>query len=1103
MKKNGQINSCRKILFMKFRTFNVLTFFLIAGLTSANASVAYSQQTRFSISKKNTTIKAVLRDIEKQSEFIFVYSDAVINPNQKIDIEAKNETIDQVLQKVLKGTNATYKINDRQIILYSKTKDGKKEVADLDRSENITVSGTVVDESKQPLPGVSITIKGTSKGTISDAQGHFSLSAPHNIPLLFSYIGFKTQQGAAKKTLLITMDDDTKAIDEIVVIGYGSVKKRDLTGSVSSLKDADFNKGLATSPTDLIQGRVAGVNVTNNGGEPGGGVTVRVRGSNSVRSGQDPLYVVDGIPLDINNVQPPGANITGVGDTGSTNPLNFLNPDDIESIDILKDASATAIYGSRGANGVVLVTTKKGKEGKTSINYSAYAGYSALPSEYSVLNASEYNAARASLGLAPDNKGYNTDWQKEIFCTAFTQNHALSFGGGNQNSNYRASLSYMKEDGIIKKTGMEKFTGRINVSTKGLHDHLLLEVGLTAARTNDQRAPLGQSGGVEGDLLLSALKANPTYPVYNSNGTFYQVSDQIRNPLAMLMLTNDNTQTDRVLANITATLFILKGLNYKMNVAFDQSKASRKVDQNYQLSYLSDGGTVDINNVESGSSLIENYLTYDFQPFANHKINLLAGHSYQRFRVYTYGLDETGFYTNDIEYVNSLALSTKNDQASVVSDVTIDELQSFFGRLNYNWLEKYLLTFNFRADGSTKFGANKKYGYFPSTALAWRMSEENFVKKLNVFSNLKMRLGWGITGNQEIPSKLSEALLGTTSGAVLNGGTTVTPGIAILQTPNPDLQWETTSQFNGGFDFGFFNNRLNGSVDLYYKSTSNVLLQVASTMPAPAAQVWENVPGMKIINKGLELSLNGLLIAKKNLTWSVGGNFSTYQNKVKNMDMAYIPTDYPSGPGITGEVSQVIMNNQPIGTFYGYRFLGFDANGKSIFKTDANGKPVSEVIGHALPKFTYNFSTNLNWKQFDLSLNFNGVYGNDVYNNLANIMDQMTLFSSGWNTTKHAISTNESMSNVLDYSSRFIESGAYLRLSNATLGYSVKLAKDAWFSKLRLYAAGNNLFVITKYSGFDPEVSADRSTNGVPSIGVGWTQYPKARTITFGVNAEF
>lgn len=1102
MKNNYSLHAYGGRITLSLRIISILFIFLCAGFGSASAAVSYSQQTRISISLKSKTIKEVFQEIEKKSEFIFIYNDNVINPKQRVTVEAKNETVDQILTKVLSGTSASYKISDRQVVIF-KAKEEKKESGSIDNSAPTAVSGVVVDAGNQPLAGVTVKVKGTTNGAITDLNGRFTLktSQPNSV-LAFSYIGFKSHEEAASaKGMKVVLHDDTKLIDEVVVIGYGVVKKNDLTGAVASLKEKDFNKGVITSPTEMIQGRVPGVNITTNGGEPGAGVSVRVRGANSIRSGQEPLYVVDGIPLDITEVALTGGTTTGVGAAGNKNPLNFLNPEDIESIDVLKDASATAIYGSRGANGVVIVTTKKGKDGKSQVSYSGYAGFSELPKKYDVLSASEYNAARASLGLAADDKGYSTDWQDQIFRTAFTQNHSLSLSGGNKNSNYRASLGYMNQDGIIKKSGMEKYSGRLNMSTKTLNDRMTIEVGLTAARTNDQRAPLGESGGTEGDLLLAALKLNPTYPVFNTNGTYYQLSDQVRNPVAMIDLTNDNISTDRILANISTTLNLLKGLNYKMNLSVDQTKATRKVTQDARLSYASEKGTATISNAELGNSMIENYLTYDFSLNKSHKFSLLAGQSYQRFKSYSYTMYEKGFPTSDIDNLNDLSLGNST-QVVASSDITINELQSFFGRVNYNLKEKYLLTVNFRADGSTKFGANNKYGYFPSTALAWRMSEEDFIKKLDVFSNLKMRLGWGVTGNQEITSKVSQATLGSVTGAVLNGGNTLISGYSLTRTPNPDLKWEKSTQYDWGLDFGFFRGRLSGTLDLFYKTTTDVQMSISTKMPAPTATFWTN-KDLDIINKGVELSLNGIIINKKDLNWSANVNFSKIDNCVKNMDVSKIPTGYPSGPGITGTPSQYIINNEPLGTFWGKTFLGFDANGKSLFAQDENGKDIEGVIGHALPDLTYNFGTNITWKQFDLGLNFNGVYGNDVYNNLANIMDQKSLFSSGWNTTPSAIASTEATNNVLNYSSRFIEDGSYLRLSNATLGYNFKMASQKWISRLRAYVSGSNLFVITKYTGYDPEVNSTRVSNGVPAIGIGWTNYPKARTITFGVNLEF
>lgn len=1074
-----------------------LTSILLFFSVMAFAGRSYSQSVAFNLNMKNASIIDIFDEIERITEYGFLFKTDQLDLNQRYDVDLKDANIETLMKQILDRDKYNYQIIDRNIVI-SRNESATKQDAPK------KVSGKVVDAAGQALPGVAVLIKGTATGTITDPDGRFSLdNIPANSTLIFSFIGLKTQElpVGTQAVVSVTMHEETYGINEVVAIGYGSVKKKDVTGAVASLKAEDFNRGVSSSPTDLIQGRVAGVNIVSNGGEPGAGVSVRVRGANSIRSGQEPLYVIDGIPLDITDTQPSGASTSGVGAAAAKNPLNFLNPDDIESIDILKDASATAIYGSRGANGVVLVTTKKGKQGKATVSYSGYTGWSVLPKEYDVLDASQYNAARASLGLAVDDKGSNTDWQNEIFRTASTSNHSISLTGGNEKSNYRASIGYMDQEGIIKKTGMEKYSGRLSMSTTSLNDRLNLEFGLTAARVNDQRAPLGESGGVEGDLLLSALKLNPTYPVFNEDGTYYQLSDQVRNPVAMIDLTNDNTQTDRVLANLSGTLDLVKGLKYKVNLSTDQTKATRKVTQDAELSYMSDLGTATISNVELSSNMVENYLMYKLSLNGKHNFDFLAGHSYQKFRIYSYSMGVSGFASSDIDNLNDLSLG-KSSQATVSSDITVNELQSFFGRVNYNLMEKYLFTVNFRADGSTKFGANNRYGYFPSAAFGWRMSEEDFIKKMNVFSNLKMRMGYGITGNQEITSKISQATLGSVTGAILDGGSTLTPGYTLTRTPNPDLKWEKTTQYNWGLDYGFFNGRLNGTVDLYYKNTTDVQMLVSTKMPAPTATYWTN-NDLNIINKGLELSLSGVLISTKDFNWSANLNFSTISNKVKNMDVSKIPTGYPSGPGITGTPSQYIINNEPLGTFWGKTFLGFDEDGMSIFAQDDEGKDLEGVIGNALPDFTYNFSTTVNWKQFDLTLNFNGVYGNDVYNNLANIMDQMTLFSSGWNTTPDALTTGESTGNVLNYSNRFIEDGSYLRLSNATLGYAFKLPKQNCISRLRAYVSGNNLFVLTDYSGYDPEVNTTRVSNGVPAMGIGWTTYPKARTITLGVNVEF
>jgi TonB-dependent starch-binding outer membrane protein SusC len=1093
-------NSFRKILLI----MKLTAFLLMFNLMQIYASVSYGQNAFISLNVQNTKIEEVFRAIEKQSEYEFFYNDKQLDVNQLVTLNVSKANISDVLKSMLKNRDLSYKVIGKRIILV-KSNSFEENLLNSVGAKTMKLTGTVSDASTgDPLPGASILVQGTKSGVITDIDGKFSLEVDENSVLIVSFIGYKQQTLTVgnNSQINIKLEPESRNLDEVVVIGYGTTQKKDLTGSVTSLKSKEFLSGAVVSPTDMMQGRAAGVNITNNGGEPGAGASVRIRGSNSIRSGQEPLYVIDGIPLDNSDIQPAGASVTGVGESSKKNPLNFMNPDDIESIDILKDASATAIYGSRGANGVIIVTTKKGQKGKGNVSYSSSFGISKLPKQYDVLSADEFRAFRTSKGLTGDDLGANTNWQDQIFRTAYSQNHSLSFSGSANNSTYRASLSYLDQDGIIKKTGMEKYTGRFVVSHSAWNDKLVLEAGITAARTNDQRAPIGETGGYEGDMLLSALKLNPTYPVYNADGTFYQASKDVRNPLAMIELTNDKTQTDRILSNMSATLKLVKGLNYKLNVAIDQVKSTRSVTQDQKLIYLTNKGTVDVNSVQQNNKLIENYLTYDFAPSTAHKFNFLAGHSYQHFRYYTSGFSEEGLNVEGIDYLNDLAYGNYS-QAKVRSDVSVNELQSFFGRVNYDMFGKYMLTVNFRADGSTKFGENNKYGYFPSTALAWRMNEENFIKDLDLFSNLKMRLGWGITGNQEIPNRISRLLLGSTGGAILNGGNTVVTGITLTRTPNPDIKWETTEQYNWGLDFGLLDGRLSGSLDLFSKTTKNVLLEVYSSMPAPTTKVWTNVPDMKILNKGLELTLNGVIINKGDWNWNVGANFSTVKNEVKNLPMSQITTGSPSGPGITGFSSQVIMSGEPIGTFWGYKFLGFDANGKSLYESDANGNPISQVIGCAQPDFTYNFNTSVSWKDFDLSLFFSGVYGNDVYNNLGNVMDQLSLASSGWNTTVNASKSTEALNNKLDYSSRFIEDGSFLRLSSATLGYTLKQTKIKQISKIRFYATGNNLLLFTNYSGYDPEVNANHTSNGVPSMGIGWTTYPKARTFTFGVSVEF
>lgn len=1079
----------------------LLAFFLLSVS-------AYGQNQRIKLTQTRVSVQQIVQEIEKQTSMSVDYGQNTLNPNAVIKVKSKDIVLSALLNELTKGKGLEYKIVGRHIIITQKARPHNTipNSASRESSSRKNIMGNVVDgETGEPIIGANIRVADSNIGAVSDIEGNFKLSVPANSKLDISYIGYRNQtvnvgNGSNYK---IKLHSDAQSLSEVVVIGYGTTKKSDLTGSVSSVQSSGFNKGLVTSPSQMLQGRTSGVVITNNGGEPGGGATIRVRGSNSIRSGQDPLYVIDGVPMDVSDaLQPSGGSIGGVGSSSYTNPLNFINPDDIESMTVLKDASAAAIYGARAANGVILITTKKGTGNHTQLNYTVSGSISHLPKKYDMLSASAFTSLVKEKNLSTDIGTADVNWQDEIFRTAYSHNHNISLSSGNSTGGYRASVNIQDQEGIILRTGMQKYSGRFYAHQSLLNNRVHLEGSIIASRIKNQRAPLGESGGFEGDVILSALKLNPTMPIYNTDGSYYQKSTDVRNPLAMINLTNDNTETKRFMANVTATVDILKGLRYKFNYAEDRMTTSRRVTQDKDLIYVTDGGEVYINNVESTNRLIENYLTYDFKLNGIHSFNLLAGHSYQKFRNYWYGFSETGFTIDNIDYLYDLSYG-KNSQIIGASNITLNELQSFFGRINYNLMEKYLLTLNFRVDGSTKFGDNNKYGFFPSAAFAWRMSEEKFIKKLNFFDNLKFRLSYGITGNQEIPNKISQVQLGSTTGAILDGGSAVTPGITLTRTPNPDLKWERTGQFNVGLDFAIFNGRLSGTIDWFDKVTKDVLLQTTSISPAPTTTVWSNIKDMKITNRGIEIGLNAVIIDQKDWGWTFGANFSKIKNKVENLPMSYISVATPSGPGLDGFKAQIIKSGYPIGTFWGYKFLGFDSNGKSQYETDENGNKIEQCIGNAQPDFTLNFNTNVRWKNLELSLYFNSVYGNDIYNNLDNVLSGLTMFAKGYNTTERAVGSGEALDNTLDYSSRYIEDGSYLRLSNATLKYTVPLRNTKWIKGLSFNLTGNNLFVITRYHGYDPEVDSRRTTNGIPSLGIGWTNYPMARSYSIGASIDF
>ena len=961
------------------------------------------------------------------------------------------------------------------------------------------ITGRVTDaNTKEALVGCNVVVKGTQRGTNTDANGNYSIAASQGNALVFGFIGFEAQEIPVdgRTTLNVQLKSSASELNQVVVVGYGTTTKKDMTGSVKSLQSTDFNKGIMNSPQDLLQGKVAGVNVVSASGEPGSSQSITIRGPGGVRTGSTPLFVLDGLALDNSS--------TG----GAINPLSFLNPQDIESIDVLKDASATAIYGSRGANGVVLITTKKGKAGVSNMTFSTSLGISNLARPLGVFSADEYRRQVPAVGGVLEDLGASTDWQKEITRTAYTQNHNLSFGGGANKLSYYASLGVQNQQGILKQSDLKRYTGRINVTQKFLpDDRLTVDVNLNASYVNNNRPPI-QS------MIGGAISANPTYPAYGEDGKPFQEQNST-NPLIGLSLGKDITTTNRVVANITPSFRIIEGLVYKLNFGVDNSNAVQDL-QSLPNRIPFQDGRLETRYTTNRNSLIENYLTYTFSK-ANHSFSGLVGHSYQKFFIQGRSSSINRFPISSIEPIYNPGLGQEllfaNNRPTGFA--TENELQSFFGRVNYQFKDKYLFTATVRADGSSKFGANNKYGVFPSASVGWRLSEEEFMKS-SPFNDLKLRAGYGQTGNQEIPSKITQALFtsqisSTTSYPLAPTGPYV-PGTSFTRLANPDIQWEVSKQTDIGLDFALFNNALSGTIDYFYKVSNNILLEVIPADPVqPANTFWTNVPNMTIANRGLELDLNYRFTAGNGLRGNIGGNLTFIKNNVEGSPYSVIPSGAASGAGLTSATINGYINGQPIGTFFMREFTGFDDKGVSTFRdSDGDGLVTDKdrvALGTALPTRQYNINGGLSHKGFDMSFNLNGVAGNKVYDNTANSNFFKLRLSKGQNVTPEAIeATEESLNNAAPVSSRYLKSAAFLRLNNLSLGYSFNtksLGIDRWISGIRLSATGQNLFLITKYNGYDPEVNADRQVNGISSYGIDYLSYPRARTFLFGLNVTF
>lgn len=890
-----------------------------------------------------------------------------------------------------------------------------------------------------------------------------------------------------------------QALEEVVVVGYGTMKKSDLTGSVSSITSDNFKLGTDLTPQQLMQGAFSGVNISQNSGKPGGSNTIRVRGGTSITASNDPLYVIDGVPISTSagvNQSNIGSSTTDFFDQEPINPLSNINPNDIESINILKDASATAIYGSRGANGVIMITTKKGKAGMRQLDYSFNLGVSTVAKKLDVLTGDEYRKTVSELGLTLDDKGQNTDWQDVIFRTAISQNHYVSFMSGSENTSYRASAGYSNQNGVMEGSGMKSANARMNINHKALNDKLKLNMNISYGETNSDQAPVSNTVGSEmgSSMLYEAYVFNPTYPIYNEEGDYYDVPPYRVNPASFSKELLDERATSQFLGNLTADWNFYKPFTLQVNAGYNKNTINRN-------SYISksnllgngNNGYVTVQKLSDYSKLLETILKYN-QSFGKHNIDAMVGYSWQYFYSEGQTTKAYGFLSDNFKWYSLAAAQTVESVSSYAESNT---LISMYGRINYNYADKYLLTATVRRDGSSRFGSGNKWGIFPSVAASWRISQEDFFQN-DIMSDLKLRASFGITGSQEIGNYNSLSTLGASTNGYLVGGEKITI-VLPQQYTNPDLKWEQTAQTDIGIDFGFLNGKIRGSIDYYYKKTTDLLLSVA--VPSPSLITTQIANVGTVTNQGIELDLSFDLMRTKNFAWDANLNLSHNKNEVVSLSNGQWTGDNMQvapcqGQGLSGTYAQLIMPGQPISTFYGKRFIGV-VDGVEQFAND--GEP--EVIGCAQPDLTFGLGTNLQYKNWTLSLNFRGSIGNDVYNCTANNLAYLSNLP-GRNVLKEAVTSGVNRDQAKVYSSRFIEDGSFVRLDNLSLGYNFSLPK-LYISNARVFVSAQNLFVITGYSGADPEVNSEISRTGVAPLGVDYLSYPKARTFSMGINLSF
>lgn len=1050
--------------------------------------------------QNSRTLKSIFSYIEENTRYKFIYPSADIDLERKVNakIDVKTQPIQEILNAVLSGTGLAYTIENNQVII-RKAQDRKSAPAQK-QDKKIMVTGTVKDDTGETIVGANIMVKGTTIGTITDINGGFRLSdIDQDAQLQVSFIGYQPTEVKAKPSLAVVLKQDNTLLNEVVVVGYGSMTRKDVTSSISTIKADQLNVGVYSSPAQLLQGKVPGLTVTQSS-DPNATPSVTLRGSSTFRPGaaMEPYYVIDGVP--------------GVS-------LSTIAPDDIENIDILRDASATAIYGSKAANGVIIVTTKRGKSGHAQVNYSGYLAVDRIAKQWDMMTGDEYKSYLLENGfsLEPyDDHGCNTNWQKEVQRTGISHNHNISINGGSENTVYNASINYMKNEGVIKNSDLERYIGRAFVETKTWNDRLKLSFNINGSVTEQNNILAKKQGLSVYDAMCYYI---PLSPVKNEDGSWFENPEhsQYYNPVALIKENIDFTKSKRLQANAKASFRILPELTYDIDLAYQNEQ------YNYNYYYSSKSmaarkmdGKATRASVENEKKMMEMYFNFNKTIKEIHKLGAMIGYSWEKdnnddgFQVSAYN-----FYNDDLLYHN-LGMGNNID-LNGFGDWNLSTLKmiSFFGRVNYSYASKYLLQATLRHDGSSAFGKNNRWATFPSGSIAWRLSEEAFIKKLNLFDDLKFRVGYGVSGNSLGFDVFTARQVYGATGWFTNSSDKDVHTLGAMRNANPNLKWERTGMFNIGIDVGFFNNRLNGTIEYYNKNTKDLIYDYpVSTAKYLFDKLTTNVG--EISNKGIELTINAVPVQNNDIVWSTTLNLSHNKNKVVKISNAEFSVNYIDeaeldAPGQSGKFQQRIMEGYPIGQFYTFEFAGHNEEGISTFYVHdpETGKRTGETTtalnytdrtftGSAQPKLTLGWNNSISYKKFTLTAFFHGVFGNKIMNatraRLSNLGD------AGIRNFLSSVSKTEKPAdyNAHKLSDRYIEKGDYLRLSTLSLAYDFGRVGN-WIKSLRLYATCNNVFVITGYSGIDPEINLGGLTPGIDNR----QTYPRTRTFMFGANINF